>query len=65
MSLKTASECPETEARIVELRQEHPGWSPVTIRDRLGRKGHYPGRALAATALDRARRAPVIARGCA
>ena len=28
---------PTIEARILELRREHPGWGPRTIRHRLGR----------------------------
>src|SRR3954468_12170490 len=30
------------EARIVELRREHPGWGPRTIGHRLGRDGVVP-----------------------
>lgn len=33
---------PEVEARIVELRREHPGWGPRTIEHRLGREGVEP-----------------------
>lgn len=33
---------PEVEARIVELRREHPGWGPRTIGHRLGREGIDP-----------------------
>ena len=33
---------PEVEARIVELRHEHPGWGPRTIGHRLGREGVEP-----------------------
>ena len=33
---------PEIEARIVELRREHPGWGPRTIGHRLGREGVEP-----------------------
>lgn len=33
---------PEVEARIVELRREHPGWGPRTIGHRLGREGVDP-----------------------
>jgi transposase InsO family protein len=34
------------EARVVEMRREHPGWGPRTIRTRLGREGValLPGR---------------------
>jgi transposase InsO family protein len=36
---------PELEARIVELRREHPGWGPRTIGHQLGREGRaVPGR---------------------
>jgi transposase InsO family protein len=30
------------EARVVEMRREHPGWGPRTIRTRLGRQGVAP-----------------------
>ena len=33
---------PEVEARIVELRREHPGWGPRTIGHRLEREGVEP-----------------------
>lgn len=33
---------PETEARILELRRDHPGWGPRTIGHRLGREGFSP-----------------------
>ncbi len=33
---------PEVEARIVELRREHPGWGPRTIGHRLEREGIDP-----------------------
>jgi transposase InsO family protein len=33
---------PVIEARIVELRREHPGWGPRTIGHRLGREGVDP-----------------------
>ena len=33
---------PEVEARILELRREHPGWGPRTIGHRLGREGIEP-----------------------
>jgi transposase InsO family protein len=33
---------PEVEARIVELRREHPGWGPRTIGHWLGREGVEP-----------------------
>jgi transposase InsO family protein len=33
---------PEIEARIVELRREHPGWGPRTIGHRLEREGIEP-----------------------
>jgi transposase InsO family protein len=33
---------PEIEARIVEMRREHPGWGPRTIEHRLGREGIVP-----------------------
>ena len=33
---------PEVEARIVELRREHPGWGPRTIGHRLEREGVVP-----------------------
>ena len=33
---------PEIEARIVELRREHPGWGPRTIGNRLEREGVEP-----------------------
>jgi len=33
---------PALEARIVELRREHPGWGPRTIEHRLGREGFDP-----------------------
>jgi transposase InsO family protein len=33
---------PVLEARIVELRREHPGWGPRTIEHRLGREGFDP-----------------------
>lgn len=32
----------EVEARIVEMRREHPGWGPRTIEHRLGRAGVEP-----------------------
>ncbi len=37
----SASDGPEVEARIVELRMEHPGWGPRTILA-LGRPGVVP-----------------------
>lgn len=33
---------PVVEARVVEMRREHPGWGPRTIRTRLGREGVSP-----------------------
>ena len=33
---------PEVEARILELRREHPGWGPRTIGHRLGRESINP-----------------------
>jgi transposase InsO family protein len=33
---------PVVEARIVELRREHPGWGPRTLEHRLGREGITP-----------------------
>src|SRR3546814_6442817 len=33
---------PEVEARIVEMRMEHPGWGPRTIGHWLGRGGVDP-----------------------
>jgi homeodomain-containing protein len=33
---------PAVEARVVEMRREHPGWGPRTIRTRLGREGVSP-----------------------
>ena len=33
---------PEVEARILELRREHPGWGPRSIGHRLGREGIEP-----------------------
>jgi len=33
---------PAVEARIVELRREHPGWGPRTIGHRLAREGIVP-----------------------
>ena len=33
---------PALEARIVELRREHPGWGPRTIEHRLGMEGFVP-----------------------
>ncbi len=33
---------PEVEARIIELRREHPGWGPRTIGHRLEREGVEP-----------------------
>lgn len=33
---------PEVEARIVELRREHPGWGPRTLGHRLGLEGFDP-----------------------
>jgi transposase InsO family protein len=33
---------PAVEARVVEMRREHPGWGPRTIRTRLGREGVTP-----------------------
>jgi hypothetical protein len=33
---------PQVEARIVELRTEHPGWGPRTLRHRLGLEGFAP-----------------------
>ncbi len=33
---------PVVEARIVELRREHPGWGPRTIGHRLEREGVVP-----------------------
>jgi len=33
---------PMVEARIVELRREHPGWGPRTIEHRLAREGFDP-----------------------
>ena len=34
---------PEVEARIVEMRREHPGWGPRTIGHWLARRGVEPG----------------------
>ena len=34
---------PEVEARIVEMRMEHPGWGPRTIGHWLGRRGRRSG----------------------
>ena len=31
---------PAVEARVVEMRREHPGWGPRTIRTRLGAGGN-------------------------
>ena len=33
---------PGTEARVVAMRREHPGWGPRTIRTRLSREGVVP-----------------------
>ena len=33
---------PVVEARIVEMRREHPGWGPRTLEHRLGREGISP-----------------------
>ena len=33
---------PVVEARIVELRHQHPGWGPRTLEHRLGREGFSP-----------------------
>jgi hypothetical protein len=33
---------PETEARILELREAHPGWGPRTLRHQLDREGVVP-----------------------
>jgi transposase InsO family protein len=33
---------PETEARILELREAHPGWGPRTLRHQLEREGVVP-----------------------
>jgi transposase len=33
---------PEVEARIVELRREHPGWGPRTLAHRLSVEGFVP-----------------------
>jgi transposase InsO family protein len=33
---------PQVEARIIELRTEHPGWGPRTLRHRLGLEGFAP-----------------------
>src|SRR3954463_10407608 len=33
---------PVVEARIVELRREHPGWGPRTLEHRLGKEGVAP-----------------------
>jgi transposase InsO family protein len=33
---------PVIEARIVELRREHPGWGPRTLEHRLGKEGFIP-----------------------
>jgi transposase InsO family protein len=33
---------PVVEARIVQLRREHPGWGPRTLEHRLGREGFVP-----------------------
>jgi transposase len=33
---------PVVEARVVDMRREHPGWGPRTIRTRLGREGVAP-----------------------
>lgn len=33
---------PELEARICELRRQHPGWGPRRIEHQLGREGHDP-----------------------
>jgi transposase len=43
------------EARVVEMRREHPGWGPRTIRTRLGREGvaPLPGRSSIHRALSR------------
>jgi len=32
----------EVEVRILELREEHPGWGPRTLRHHLGREGVLP-----------------------
>jgi transposase InsO family protein len=46
---------PQVEARIVEMRREHPGWGPRTIRTHLGREGvaSLPGRSSVQRALLR------------
>jgi transposase len=33
---------PVIEARVVELRREHPGWGPRTLEHRLGKEGVVP-----------------------
>jgi transposase InsO family protein len=33
---------PVVEARVIELRREHPGWGPRTLRHRLGLEGFSP-----------------------
>ena len=33
---------PEIEARIIELRNEHPGWGPRTLRHQLSLEGFAP-----------------------
>ena len=33
---------PVVEARVVELRREHPGWGPRTLEHRLGKEGFVP-----------------------
>ena len=38
----SASDAAEVEARIVEMRREHPGWGPRTIGHQLGREGFEP-----------------------
>ncbi len=41
---------PEVEARILELRREHPGWGPRTIGHRLRREGIEASTAMATPA---------------
>ncbi len=33
---------PEIEARVLELREAHPGWGPRTLRHQLDREGVVP-----------------------
>ncbi|CAN5901029.1 hypothetical protein BH23ACT2_BH23ACT2_06370 [soil metagenome] len=55
---------PVTEARIVELRVEHPGWGPRTLGHQLGREGvdPVPGRSSIYRCLVRHRLITVEAR---